>query len=404
MGIRIDGHVTTGFEPVADAFRANFEQRGELGAAVAVYRGDELVVDLWAGTADAEHGTPWRQDTLGVTFSATKGLVAIAFLILEDRGLVDLDAPVASYWPAFGTDDVKAGITVRTLLNHRSGLSAIDTPLTLEDTQDDAVVEAALTAQQPLWFPGTSQGYGATAWGLYTQALFRHLTGERVGAWLRREVFEPLHAEVYLGLPTALDARVATLYPIGASTLVRHVLPEAASGSTLEGRVFRRLLFDKASATHRAFTQPGMGKARLNRLNEPAVRAMELPYMNGIATARGLGKVYSALLSGTRVGRKPLVRKAAIERIAVRQSWSYCDEVLRKPLGFSQGFVKDEAHLFSPHEASFCHPGAGGAIGLADPVEGLSIAYVMNRMDRHVRSPRALALCHAMYESVRGWR
>ena len=146
-----------------------------------------------------------------------------------------------------------------------------------------------------------------------------------------------------------------------------------------------------------------MGKERLNRMNDPEIRRMELPWMNATATARGLAKIYGTLGMGGKMGKVRLVKKAAIQRVARRQSWSYQDRVLCKPLGFAQGFVKEEPTIFSPHEASFGHPGAGGALGLADPTHDLGFAYVMNRMDHHIRSPRCLALCHAMYEVLDGW-
>lgn len=400
MTVVVHGRVEPGFEPVAEAFRANFEERGEIGASVAAWVGDRIVVDLWAGLADVEQERPWERDTKAVVFSTTKGLVALAFLMLEDRGLLDLDKPVAWYWPEFGRGG-KADISVRTWLNHRSGLSAVDEPLALEDFQGDhRAVEGALVRQRPLWPPDSRQGYGATAWGMYAQAIFRRVAGETVGSFLRREVFAPLGVDVHLGLPPHLHDQVATTYPVPKETLIKQALPEIVMNRTNEGRLYRDVLFNPSSPSSKAFLNPKLGKAGLHRVNERGVRELELPWMNAIANARGLARIYATLASGGKLDGVRLVRKAAIERVARKQSWSPDDAVLKKPLGYSQGFTKDEPHLLSPHEAAFGHTGAGGSVGFADPTHKLGMSYVMNRMDWRVRSPRMIALCQAMYRAL----
>lgn len=400
MSLTIHGHVAPGFEPVLEAFRENFVDRGEVGASVAAWVRGEPVVDLWAGEADRDRHEPWSRDTMAVMFSATKGLVALAFLMLEDRGLLDVDKPVAWYWPEFGRHG-KSGITVRTWLNHRSGVSAVETPVPLTAFRDDPrSVEAAVVDQRPLWTPGSRQGYGATAFGLVAQPLFQRIAGETLGTFLRREVFEPLGADVHLGLPPGHDSRVATLYPVPPASLLRAVLPEVVTRSTTEGRLYRDILLDPRSPARLAFLNPKLGRGALKVLNEPWVRALELPWMGAIGTARGLATVYSALGQGGRHGAVRLVRKAALERVARKQSWSVDDAVLHKPLGFSQGFNKDEAHLLSPNEAAIGHTGAGGSVGFADPIHGLGFAYLMNRMDHRVRSPRMIALVRATYRAL----
>lgn len=397
--VEIRGHVAPGFEPVFEAFRHNMESGEEIGASCAAWQHGECVVDLWAGLADRDRETPWQEDTLAVMFSATKGLVALAFLMLEDRGELDVDRPIAWYWPQFARGG-KDGITVRQWLNHRSGLSAIDQRIRIEDVADHGLVETALVAQEPLWPPGSAQGYGATAWGLYAQAIFRRITGTTVGAWLRDEVFSPLDADVHLGTPRSEHPRIATLYPVDPGRMLTQVLPEILTTSGTESRVFPKLLFDRDSATRRALTNPDMGRARLNCLNEPWARETEMPWMNATGTARGLARVWGAVATTERIGRRQLLRKAALERVAGKQSWTYRDRVLQKPLGYSQGFIKEEAHLISPNEAAIGHTGAGGTVGFADPVHGLGFAYVMNRMDHHIRSPRMIRLNQALYAAL----
>jgi CubicO group peptidase (beta-lactamase class C family) len=189
----IHGTVAPGFERVAQTFEENFAKRGEVGAAAFAYLRGEPVVDLWAGYADRTTQRPWERDTLCVTFSSTKGIVASSMLVLADRGVLDVDARVAEYWPAFAQAG-KTKITVRQLLNHRSGLAAIEQPLTLDDFHDPERVSAALEAQEPLWEPGSQQGYCAVSWGPYAGELFRRAAGERLGGFIRREITEPFDA------------------------------------------------------------------------------------------------------------------------------------------------------------------------------------------------------------------
>ncbi len=382
---------------MAQAFEENFARRGELGASVCVIHKGERVVDLWGGCADRKTGQPWERHTMGTVFSSTKGIAAAALLMLLDRGLYELDAPVADYWPEFA-EHGKGTITVRTLLCHRAGLCALDAPLTLDDLEDPAKKAAAAAAQAPLWEPGTDQGYHAVTFGLYAAELFARLSGERLGTFIEREIRGPLGIDLYLGLPRALNERVSTLYRARPRTVLTEVIPRALSGLTYEGKVYRAVM-KKGTCTHRAFANPPeLGLKGIHNFNTPRVRGMELAWCNGVTNARGLATLYAALLG--MAGPEPLVRRTTLEPVFERQSWAEPDRVLLKRMGFAQGFVKEERHLFSPNPRSFGHPGAGGALGWADPDAELAIGYVMNQMDFRIRSPRALALCHAAYRCV----
>jgi len=392
--ITVHGSVKPGFEAVESAFRENFERRGEVGAAACAWYAGEKVVDLWGGFAHRESERPWTQDTLAVTFSVTKGLVALCLLMLADRGKLDYDRPVAEYWPEFAVRG-KQAISVRDLLNHRAGLCAVDQPLPLDAWCDPAQVGPALASQRPQWVPGSDQGYGAVSTGAYAAELFRRIAGRSVGRFLAEEVAGPLDADVFLGLSPELDARVATLYPARLRATSFRLLAEAVSGRTVEGRLIRSLL-RRRSFTRRAFSNPDLGRAGLRVFNDPATHRLEIPWAGAIASARGLARVYAALAAGG----EELCRPESIEPLVQRQSWSDRDRVMQKPLGFSQGFLKEECHVFSPGEEAFGHSGMGGALGLADPARKLAFAYVMNRMDVRVRSPRCLALCHALYGCV----
>lgn len=398
--LAVSGTIAAGFEPVREAFAENFARRGEWGAGLCVWHDGRIVVDLWGGVADRAAGTPWAGDTLATMFSSTKGLVALCFLMLADRGQLDYDAPVGRYWPELGRGD-KEALTVRALLNHRAGLVGIDAPITLDMLEHRPDEVARILAEQaPCWQPDTDQGYHGVTYGLYASELFRRITGESVGTFLAREVTRPLGADVYLGLPEALAPHVAPNYPITAGERVFKVIPKLLFHRGQEGRVYRQVALGREAA--RAFANPReTGPLGIHNFNAPRVRRLELAWANAIGSARGLCRVYAALASGGELDGVRLVGASSLAPLHARQSWSDRDRVLRKPLGWSQGFIKEEGRLFSPNPESFGHPGAGGSLGWCDPVERLAIGYVMNKMDHRIRSPRALALCHAIYRCLR---
>ncbi len=400
--VAIGGHAEPGFGAVVDAFRANFAERDEVGASVCVKVGGKTVVDLWGGTTRRGGQTPWTGDTLSIVFSASKGIAATALMHLADRGGIDLDAPVERYWDGFSRNH-KEDITVRTLINHRAGLVGIDKRISLDALEawdsgvDPSMVVEALEQQRPLWKPGTAQGYHALSWGLYVAELFRRASGQRVGNYLQEHLAGPLSAEVWLGLPSAEEGRVAALHTNGPKTLLTRILPRVVASREVEGRLYRSFL-KRNSATRKAFSNPAeLGLRGVDNYGTRRIRKMDLPFASGVASARGLATLYNAF--ATPHPLKPLVSKGMIEAVSDRQSWGW-DRVLRKPMGFSQGFVKDELHLFSPVPETFGHPGAGGPLGYADPVNGIAFGYIMNRMDFRLRSPRALALSRAVYDCI----
>ncbi len=399
-GATIHGVVAPGFEAVREAFAANFERRGEVGASFCALQDGEVVVDLWGGVADVASGRPWEPGTLAAVWSATKGVVATCLLLLADRGGLELDRPIASYWPEFAAEG-KGAITARALLNHRAGLSVIDDPLGFADFADPERIARACERQAPLWAPGSQQGYGPISWGVFAAALFRKLTGESVGRFLAREVAGPLRADVHLGLPEGARGRVATLYPAGLGPVARIVATELFGARSLEARLYRRLLLQPRSLTARAFrSQPTFPGLDLGLMNDPALLALELPWANALASAHGLARLYAPFACGGRLGDRVLCRPESIAAIHPRQSWSDTDAVMLKPMGFSQGFLKDELTLFSPNLEAFGHPGMGGSYGFADPALRLSFGYVLNRMDVRVRPERSLVLCRALYASL----
>ena len=394
----VSGSYADGFAPVAERFAAQVRDGAEVGAGFTVYHRGRCVVDLWGGSADLTRAQPWARDTRIVVFSVTKGLAAMALALLADRGQLDWDAPVATYWPGFAAEG-KQAISVRTLVNHRAGLVGLDTRLGLEDCTEPArrgwLVDV-LERQRPAWEPGTAQGYHAITFGMYVGELFERIAGTDLGSFLARELFEPLDADVSLGTPPEIDARVATLYPPRTSIRVLRMLGAALRGGSPEGRILRGAL-GRASPTRAAFLNPRLGPEGIAGYNSVRVRRAQLAWGSATASAHGLARAYLPFASGGAALGRTFLRASTLAPVHARQGWSERDLVLQKPLGWSQGFLKDETRLFSPNPESFGHAGMGGALGWCDPIAELALGYVMNRPDWRVRSPRAIALCHALY-------
>jgi len=389
----IEGTVAPGFERVRDVFAGHFEHAGEVGASVCVVHQGEIVVDLWGGTADVDADTPWTADTLVNTFSVSKGVVAHALLVLEDRGELDLDLVVADVWPEFAQAG-KQAITLRDILNHRSGVVAVDRPLTLDDIFAWEPVE-----QAPQWEPGTAQGYHAVTWGMLVRAIVPRVVGRSVGTVLR-EVAEPLQADVFLGVPESELPRCARLVtPTRPQALQTFATRLVQSG--LDGRFFRNVLLRPRSEAARAVGNPrALGAFGFTNYDRPDVRAVELAWANLHASARGLARIYAPLAADGQAFSVRTVSPQAAARPREPQSWSELDLTMRKPMGFSQGFLKEQATLFSPSPGWMGHPGTGGCLGYADPDTGTSFGYVMNKMRTNVRSPTALALSRAVYDCI----
>ncbi|MFC8898850.1 serine hydrolase domain-containing protein [Streptomyces cinereoruber] len=386
----IDGEVAPGFEAVREVFAANFDRRGDIGAAVCVYWRGRPVVDLWGGVADVETGRPWARDTLQLVYSATKGATATVVHILAERGLLDLDAPVATYWPEFAAND-KACTPVRQLLSHQAGLAALDRPLPLADALAWGPMVAALAAQRPLWSPGTAHGYHGRTWGWLVGEVVRRVSGRTPGRFFADEIAGPLGLDFFIGLPTGERERVSRMaYRQPAVDLT--ALPVESVPAELREKV--AAWRDPDSLSNRAFavTDP----AAID-FDAPEVQAAELPSSNGIGTARALARMYAAL-----IGEVDGVRLLAPETLAsaTREQASGQDLVMMLPSRFATGYMlpTDGTPMTGP--TAFGHTGRGGSLAFADPEHGIAFGYVMNHIVGGPDDVRAAALAEAVRESV----
>jgi CubicO group peptidase (beta-lactamase class C family) len=379
---QVHGHCDARFAAVREAFEDNFRERGELGAAVAVTVDGTTVVDLWGGWADAAGTRPWERDTLVNVWSTTKGPVALCAHILADRGLLDLDAPVAAYWPEFAAAG-KEKVLVRHLLSHRAGLSGLREQHSLADLYDWELTTARLAATEPWWEPGTRSGYHALTYGFLVGEVVRRISGLRPGAFLEREVTGPLGIDFTVGLPAKEAGRAAEM-----------VHPPAASRSE-QAAIFSQL----TPAALAALTNPAVGAAEANT---PEWRAAEIPAANGHGTARAVAALYGVFAGrGSHGGRRILSPEAA-ER--VREGQGSCRDLVlgagldgETEIGLGL-WLSGSNGSYGPNPRAFGHDGFGGSCGLADPEAGVSLGYVMNRMGPRIADdPRKMALIDALY-------
>jgi CubicO group peptidase (beta-lactamase class C family) len=388
LNTQVSGEVAPGFERVKDAFAANFEKRGDIGAACSVYHHGKKVVDLWAGVVDEKSGRLWAQDNLALVYSSTKGATAICAHLLAQRGELDIDAPVTRYWPEFAAAG-KQDIPVRWLLSHQVGLPVFDNPLTVEEFLAWDPPVKALAAQRPVWEPGTAHGYHSGTFGWLVGEVIRRISGKSVGTFFAEEVAAPLGLDFWIGLPESKESRVIRV--------IANDIQDADSEAVTEPR---RKMLEALRDPKSWLNWPVVTKPLELDMDSREFHAAEIPAGNGITDARSLARMYASLIGdgvdGVRLFNDETVRRASTEKCNER------DEVLNTPTRFGLGFQLNlEGSL--GQEGAFGHPGAGGSLGFADPKAGIGFGYVMNQMQLAVNDDaRNLALIAAVHESLKG--
>ena len=394
----IRGHVADGFQAVADAFESNFDQHGDVGAGFSLYVDGEEVVSLTGGVADAD-GNPYDDDTLQLVFSTTKGATAICAHLLVERGLLDLDAPVADYWPEFAAAD-KDRVPVRWLLSHQTGLVDVDRSMSLDEALDWDSVAKALAESAPLWEPGTQHGYHAITYGWLVGEVVRRVSGRDIGTFFAEEVAAPLGLDFWIGLPESQHHRVAPLIPMSGIAEPMMLAEEGPGSDEAPPSLIAMLeqLLGPDNLVGRALTAPGGAFTEEHVWNEPRVWSARIPAANGITNAPSLARMYSSLVADTDGVRT--LQSETVDRAIVPQV-SGPDSVLIFPIPFALGFMTHSE--FSPFLGgrSFGHGGAGGSLGFADPDRRIGGGYVMNKMHMGLTGdPRNIALLEAVDRSV----
>jgi CubicO group peptidase (beta-lactamase class C family) len=380
----VEGWYRSDFLPLLDAFirlHRGLADEPEVGSTVSVYLGPDLVAELWGGWRDRPGGRAWSQDTLVNMMSVAKGVTAMCVHMLADRGLLDLDAPVAQYWPQFAANG-KSDVLVRHILDHTAGLSGARDARP-GDIYHHEVMARLLAAQPANWPAGTRAGYHIRTQGFLLGELVRRVDGRTVGRFLREEIAGPLHADFSIGLTDEQIARCAQIItPAGhrlfdESQIREHsLLQEAYNGSP----------DDPTFSYH----------------NEDAWRRCEIPSSNGHGTARGVARIYAAFATDGGVDGIQLCRPEIVER-AVSESHNLPEEVLGRRYHQALGFLLDSPPILSLHARpkAFGHHGVGGSLGFGDRDGDIGFGYGTNRLhQRPDNGPRAGALIDALYASL----
>ncbi len=377
------GRVSPGFEIVELEFRRNLEAGGELGAAFSAVRDGEVVVDLWGGWTGAATGQRWERDTLVPVLSGSKGLLAACIAWLLDRGGLELERPVADYWPEFGRNG-KGEIRVEHVLSHTAGVPGLTTPVSVEEARDPVRMAALLAEQAPLAPPGSRLCYHALTIGWICAELVRRVDGRPLGRLLREELADPLGLHAWIGLPELHRDRVAVLEP--GSGFSREASPPLPRESNLAWSIY---------------DNPPRFLAGALAANDPVWQAAEVPATNAVASARALARLYACLARGGELDGACLLSPATIE-LARRPLSSGVDPVLGTPLAFAAGFqLQTELQPFGPAADAFGHPGAGGSVHGAWPGLATGFSYATNTLRQMAGpDPRATALLEALHQAL----
>jgi CubicO group peptidase (beta-lactamase class C family) len=357
---KIHGFCEEKFEPVKEAFSKNFEEGLEVGASFAATINGKFVIDLWAGYADAEKTRPWEANTIVNVYSTTKIMTTLCTLMLVDRGLIDLDAPVSKYWPEFAQAG-KEKIPVKYLLSHSSGLAGWEKIMKMETLYDWSKCVELLAEQKPMWEPGTKSGYHAITFGYLLGELVRRVTGKSLGTFFHEEVASKIDADFHIGFTEDIDPRVADLVP------------------PIPAQQEENLDFLSNPFFMKALANPVMP---ISDTRTREFRAAEIPASNGHGNARSIAKVGSILANGGYFEDTQFLSNQMIEK-AIEEQISGIDLVLMGSLRFGLGFGLNSQDILIPrgvNPKTFYWGGFGGSVCVMDPDAKLCYAYAMNQI------------------------
>jgi CubicO group peptidase (beta-lactamase class C family) len=365
----IGGDVASGFEPVADAFKANFDEGAELGAGFAAIVDGEVVVNIFGGHLDRGLEHAWTADTLVPVHSTTKGIAAIVVARLVDDGLISYDDLVTQVWPEFGAHG-KDQLSIGQALSHQAGLAGFADPIDQKLWLDPSALAAKLAAAAPLWPPGTASGYHPLTWGYIVGEIAKRASGRSLGTILSEDICAPLGADFRLGLPDSEAHRCATMQKPKRIADFGEITPIKRA----------------------AFLQPWSNPPR----DDPQWRRVEIPSANGHGTALAVAQLYSVYANE---GGKVLSR-AGFHALTAQQIEGD-DLVIPFRLDWRAGVMGNAQGFYGPNRGAYGHSGAGGSCGFGDPTRRVSAGYVMNKQSHHIMGdPRSLRLNEALYSCL----
>ncbi len=373
----IDGFTTAKFDALKTAFAANFEAGNDVGASVAVIHQGEVVVDLWGGHTDESKTAEWQRDTLVNVWSSTKTMTALCMLLLVDRGLLDVDAPVAKYWPEFEANG-KGNVLVRHIMSHTAGLPGWDEPIDASVLYDWDRTCALLAAQATWWEPGDGSGYHAISQGYLCGEVVRRITGKTLGDFFAAEVAGPLGADFHIGTNAAQDHRVISVIPPTSGSIDSMLPPDAL--------IARRALGNPVMAAETSFTIPW--------------RRAEIPAAGGHGNARSLAIAQSPVSHGGSAFGQQLLKPETID-VIFREQCNGTDRVLLMPFRHGIGYGLPGEMMPVPSQKVCFWAGWGGSLVINDVENGFTFTYAMNRMlDGTSGDLRGAGLLFALYGAL----
>jgi len=388
MSLVVSGEVNPRFDSVRDAFVAAFEGKPDMGAALAIRVDGQEVVNLWGGLADSDTGTPWGEDTLSVIFSCTKGLSSIMAAQLVQSGDLSYQDKVSKYWPEFAAKG-KQDVTVAQILSHRSGLSALRDPLSTAEMLDWDFVTQRLAGQKPLWTPGQGYAYYAITHGWLIGEVIRRITGLRVGEYFQQRIAGPVAAEAWIGLPAALNSRVANMQ-VGPT--LRQLVDDQAANRSAELADWLDRAMTLGGALMPELVGPDAG------FNNALVQQAEIPGAGGIATASALAAIWSATITTTN-GSRLLSDESVRLGTEVQSQGSPVWAVPGPWPRWGMGFQLDSDSRRYLGSTGFGHDGAGGQVAFADPEFGVGFAFITNQMEA-IEDFRATKIVDALRQAL----
>jgi CubicO group peptidase (beta-lactamase class C family) len=383
MSTAVGGYAASHYTAVAEAFQENFDGLGDVGAAFAAYQDGELVVDIWGGAADSKRDVPWGQDTMALLFSGTKALVGLCLLMLAERGQLDLDAPVARYWPQFAAAG-KARVTVAELASHQARLPAVRMPLSEDDLLDPARMAALLAAQPQEKDPRAQFAYHALTYGWLCGEIVRRVDGRTVGEFFADEVAGPLELELWIGIDAAIEGRVARL----------EYAPDWGGASPVSSDADDDL---KAAV----WANPPLFPAPEMPWNRPSWHQAQIPASNAIGTARSVARFYGCLACGGELDGVRLLKTATLDK-GTRQLSGGNDPFIGHPMAYGIGLaLQTHIRAYGPPADAFGHAGSGGQVHGAWPTQRVGFSYMTNQLrDGELADPRSVRLLGSLYRAV----
>jgi CubicO group peptidase (beta-lactamase class C family) len=381
--VPLSGAFDPRYERVVEAFKENYRIEDEVGSGLHIIRNGQSVVDLWGGWRDGGRTREWQRDTIVCVMSVSKGIAGIAFNMLIDRGLIDVDLPVAYYWPEFRAGG-KERLPVRYVLDHRAGLPIVAAPLWPGAIFDRDAMVNALAAQEPLWEPGTTAAYHVTTQGFLLGEIMRRVTGQTFQTFISQEIAGPLRADFQIGgLALRDQARCAELLP------------------NLEARLLAAK--DEAPDSLRARTMLQYPKEPWSvLLNSKAWRVAEIASGNGHGTACGIAAIYGVIAAGGEWQGRRFMHAASMENM-LREQHHQIEVIQDRHYHQGLGLLLNspDAVYMGPNPRAFGHHGIGGSIGFGDPDAHIGFSYVVNRFHAvGTNGPRARRLIDALYDCL----